>query len=805
MKIKFFKLAITFVISLILLIIYLTLIGIETEKFNKQIKDKVSQINKNLDIDLNKIKLTLDPLSFKINAKTVGTKVYYSNNSLELEHIKTQVSLASIIKNKFVSSNIELGTRSILVKDLVKFARAVNNSPKLFLLEKIIKNGHIIIDLNINFDENGNIKNDYKVKGSLKDGKIKLFNQSVYKNINFKFNIKNDNFNFQEIQFNFAKINFFSNLLKISKKNKNYFFEGEIENKNSKITSKFLNLINLNIKDVDIAKSSFVSKNNFSFELNNNLKVKNIIFKSDTKLNNIEYKTTKFIDNYFPEVNESILFKDHQLKINFNKNQLFIKGKGKIKINEKLEDIDYLINKDKDNIHIDSNLIIGNIIMQKQEFLNNYFPLIKENINFKDHKLNITYKNKKLSLSGAGKVKINNDFDFIQYHLSKREKKLNFDLALNLNKSYFKIDYLNYTKKNKSTVKLNVQGNFKEDQNLNLKKIIISENNNEIEISNLLLDDSNLFVKVEKAKFNYIDKENKKNNFYVMKKNLNTYEVSGTVFNANSLISNFMDDNDKHQNKILKENVSINLNLEKVHIDDMFFINNFNGKILIKNNKVVNANISAVFENNKTIKLTVNTNNEGNKITTLNSTWAKPLINRYKFIRGFEEGYLDFYSSKKNGISNSVLIVDNFRVKEVPALAKLLTLASLQGIADLLTGEGVRFTDLEMRFSNNKKLMTIEELYAIGPSISILMEGYIQSKELISLRGTLVPASTINRSISSIPLIGDLLIGKKVGEGVFGVSFKIKGPPKNLETSVNPIKTLTPRFITRTLEKIKKN
>ena len=805
MKIKFFKLAITFVISLILLIIYLTLIGIETEKFNKQIKDKVSQINKNLDIDLNKIKLTLDPLSFKINAKTVGTKVYYSNNSLELEHIKTQVSLASIIKNKFVSSNIELGTRSILVKDLVKFARAVNNSPKLFLLEKIIKNGHIIIDLNINFDENGNIKNDYKVKGSLKDGKIKLFNQSVYKNINFKFNIKNDNFNFQEIQFNFAKINFFSNLLKISKKNKNYFFEGEIENKNSKITSKFLNLINLNIKDVDIAKSSFVSKNNFSFELNNNLKVKNIIFKSDTKLNNIEYKTTKFIDNYFPEVNESILFKDHQLKINFNKNQLFIKGKGKIKINEKLEDIDYLINKDKDNIHIDSNLIIGNIIMQKQEFLNNYFPLIKENINFKDHKLNITYKNKNLSLSGAGKVKINNDFDFIQYHLSKREKKLNFDLALNLNKSYFKIDYLNYTKKNKSTVKLNVQGNFKEDQNLNLKKIIISENNNEIEIFNLLLDDSNLFVKVEKAKFNYIDKENKKNNFYVMKKNLNTYEVSGTVFNANSLISNFMDDNDKHQNKILKENVSINLNLEKVHIDDMFFINNFNGKILIKNNKVVNANISAVFENNKTIKLTVNTNNEGNKITTLNSTWAKPLINRYKFIRGFEEGYLDFYSSKKNGISNSVLIVDNFRVKEVPALAKLLTLASLQGIADLLTGEGVRFTDLEMRFSNNKKLMTIEELYAIGPSISILMEGYIQSKELISLRGTLVPASTINRSISSIPLIGDLLIGKKVGEGVFGVSFKIKGPPKNLETSVNPIKTLTPRFITRTLEKIKKN
>jgi hypothetical protein len=85
------------------------------------------------------------------------------------------------------------------------------------------------------------------------------------------------------------------------------------------------------------------------------------------------------------------------------------------------------------------------------------------------------------------------------------------------------------------------------------------------------------------------------------------------------------------------------------------------------------------------------------------------------------------------------------------------------------------------------------------------MEGYIEKKALISLRGTLVPATTINKTISSIPILGSILVGKKTGEGVFGVSFKIKGPPNNLETSVNPIKTLTPRFITRTLEKIKKN
>ena len=85
------------------------------------------------------------------------------------------------------------------------------------------------------------------------------------------------------------------------------------------------------------------------------------------------------------------------------------------------------------------------------------------------------------------------------------------------------------------------------------------------------------------------------------------------------------------------------------------------------------------------------------------------------------------------------------------------------------------------------------------------MEVYIDRNILTSLRGTLVPATTINKTISKIPLLGDILVGKKVGEGVFGVSFKIKGPPKDLKTSVNPIKTLTPRFITRTLEMLKKN
>ena len=197
-------------------------------------------------------------------------------------------------------------------------------------------------------------------------------------------------------------------------------------------------------------------------------------------------------------------------------------------------------------------------------------------------------------------------------------------------------------------------------------------------------------------------------------------------------------------------------------------------------------------------------NKTGDQITTFYSDLAKPFVKKFKFIKGFEEGKINFSSTKLNKRSNSQLNIYDFKLKELPALTKILTLASLQGISDILTGEGVRFNEFEMIFSNEDNLMKINEMYSIGPAMSILMEGYVQKDKLISLKGTLVPATTINKFVSSIPLIGDVLVGKKTGEGVFGVSFKIKGPPKNLKTSVNPIKTLTPRFITRTLEKIKK-
>ena len=154
--------------------------------------------------------------------------------------------------------------------------------------------------------------------------------------------------------------------------------------------------------------------------------------------------------------------------------------------------------------------------------------------------------------------------------------------------------------------------------------------------------------------------------------------------------------------------------------------------------------------------------------------------------------------------SNSKLKIENFKVVNAPGVIKLLSLADLGGLADLAEGEGLSFDKLEIDMQKNKNFLKLNEILALGPSISVLMEGYKDENGMTSLRGTLVPAKTLNKLISKIPLIGNIVIPKDVGEGLFGISFKMKGPKDKIKTTINPIRTLTPRFIQKIIERDKK-
>ena len=791
----------------VLSIIYLSTVGIETKKFNNQILKIVKQKNDKFEASLKKIKLTLDPLNFKVNAKTIDTKITFKNKPIELEYIQAQISLNSLIKNQLIASQIKISTKPILLKNFVSFIRSINNRPELFFLERFIKKGYLIADLKFNIDEFGAIKNDYKVNGLLKEGEISIFKKNKIEKINFIFNIAENNFSFRDISFDTNNINFLSDRLDIKKDKKDYLLEGSLKNKESILNDQTVQIIKLKYPEFDLINTKFESENNFTFNINDKFKVKNLLINSSILINSSQLKKNNLINKNFIEINELIDLKDHKIKASYANKKLSIEGKGQIKLQNKFEFIDYKVKNNGSNLNLVSNIELSELDIKNQNLIKEYLPKTKDTLNLKDHKIQINYQDNILALEGFGKIKFEKELNQIKYFFSSKNKKYNFKTDLEINDTPIKIDFINYKKNKNLNSQLKINGSINKKFGLDFEKISLLSKNNSLIFNELVIDKDNKLSKVDKIDLNYIDADNLKNKFIVNRTKNNNYELKGSLLNANYIITNLLKSKNEQQLDIFKENINITLNFSDVYLDKENIVNNLNGILRIIDNKVDHADLSALFDNNKDFKFKINTK-DGKKITTLFSSKAKPLVKRYKFIEGFEdsnEGFLDFYSSKKGGISNSRLVIDNFKVKEIPALAKILSLASLQGIADLLTGEGIRFTDFEMNFTNKDKLMTIDELYAIGPAISILIEGYIEKNNLISLRGTLVPATTINRSIASIPLIGDLLVGKKVGDGVFGVSFKVKGPPNKLETTVNPIKTLTPRFITRTLEKIKKN
>ena len=139
MKNNYFKYFISIIIILFLSLIYLSVIGIETDKFNNQIKSRIKEINKNFDLKINSVNLKIDPLNFQIKVKTIGATVFYLNKPLQLESIKTEISLHSFVKNKIISSKFKIVSRSILLSDLIKFVRTQNNSLELLIFQNVIK------------------------------------------------------------------------------------------------------------------------------------------------------------------------------------------------------------------------------------------------------------------------------------------------------------------------------------------------------------------------------------------------------------------------------------------------------------------------------------------------------------------------------------------------------------------------------------------------------------------------------------------------------------------------------------------
>ncbi|MDA9745016.1 hypothetical protein N9U84_04615, partial [Candidatus Pelagibacter sp.] len=136
---NFIKITLFLLLFVILFFTYLSIYGISTDRFNNLISQKITERDKNLNINLNKIKIFLNISEFNLELKTNKPKVFFKNNEIKIKSISTDLPLKSLFSKKINFKEIKILTDKNKIQKMIKVARNYKNNPQLFFLNKIIK------------------------------------------------------------------------------------------------------------------------------------------------------------------------------------------------------------------------------------------------------------------------------------------------------------------------------------------------------------------------------------------------------------------------------------------------------------------------------------------------------------------------------------------------------------------------------------------------------------------------------------------------------------------------------------------
>jgi len=700
--------------------------------------------------------LTLSSIGIKTNKfnKLIISEVSQNKNiNLELDEIKFKIDLKKF--NLFLETqNPKINYKNIFVpiqsiKIYIDFLSLVNSSLKIEKTNITLKELDIdeLNKLSIVIKPS-NFKN--LLNNKIKEGKliseIDVFftEQGTLKNFIAKGTVKN------------LKAEILNNIY-ISKVNLSFFAD-----KNDILIQNFFG----NIEGIKVSDGDIKLNLENGIKLNSNFVTK---INLDEQLSN---KYLKFLKKY------NLNFKIKNLNANLN-NYLFINLDNTYKVK------DYNYN------------FSGNLKESRLEFpdpiKNNYFSDEIKKVYFSESPIKMEFKQKDISLNYNGKYSFNN-IDFLKMNLNSNYKNEITNLKLDLDyANSFELDFINY-KKNINSISNFFLDLTKKKNDIKIKKLDYKEKNNFIKIVDLKLNKSKILS------FKKIEIKTPNNDFVIF--NDKKISIKGNNFDATQFVK--LLSKQSNGNEFEKISGEIEIDFKDIKVPFSEKIKNFKLLGEINKGRFIKISSKGDYGNDNYLDISMKKDkNSSKKFLEIYSDLSRPLLTEYSFFKGLSGGKLLFTSIIDERNSSSKLVIEDFKVVNAPGVIKLLSLADLGGLADLAEGEGLSFDVLEISMEKDKNFLKINEILALGPSMSVIAEGYQDGNGLTSLRGTLVPAKTLNKIISKIPIIGNIVIPKEVGEGLFGISFKMKGPKDKIKTTINPLRTITPRFIQKIIDRNK--
>ena len=121
-----------------------------------------------------------------------------------------------------------------------------------------------------------------------------------------------------------------------------------------------------------------------------------------------------------------------------------------------------------------------------------------------------------------------------------------------------------------------------------------------------------------------------------------------------------------------------------------------------------------------------------------------------------------------------------------------MSIGSLDGLGNVLGGDGLEFETIELPFTWGEGVLGLEAARAAGPALGLTSDGAINIREqTIDLDGTLIPAYAANSFFGSIPILGDIF-GGDADDAALGLTYSVGGSFNKAQVSVNPLSALTP-------------
>ena len=708
-----------FLVSAIFITI-LSTIGIETNKFNELISNRLAQ-TKEVKLELKTINFKLDLKELSLFIETLEPTINYKNISIPAKSLKVYIDFLSLFRANPQIDKINLMLNQLSYSELNNLSFLIKPSNFKNFLDNKIKDLKVTSEVDLFLDNKGLITN-YIIKGKVQNLEINLIKNLKLSKTNFGFFADKEDILIKNIFGNFENIKISNGDIRLNLENgvnleSNFNSDIDLNFKNIKKYDDLLSLNNLG-KSIKLLKGNF--NNIISLNFDNTYKLINYNYKVSGKIKKNNFELIEVINNsFFLEEIKEIFFSDLNVDLNLSPKNFQLKALGEYSLN----------NKDFLKLQIDSDF--------RKEIL-----------------------------------KLNSNFEY---------------------KNTLDLKFINYKKSNDSIANIFLELQKVKDI-ININELNFNENNNYIRIIGLKLKNNN-FKNLKK-----LEVKTPNNNFFI--KWDKKIVIKGSDFDATNL-PKFLSEKGEG-NKFKEINKSIEIDLKKIQFPLSEKLQDFRLIGEIKNGKFTKISSKGDFGGNNFLDISLKKDNNSNKkYLEIYSDLTRPLLTEFSFFKGLTGGKLFFTSLIEGSNSSSKLKIENFKVVNAPGLIKLLSLADLGGLLDLAQGDGLSFDVLEIDMEKNKNLLVLSEILALGPSMSVLMEGYIDNDGVTSLKGTLVPAKALNRVISKIPVIGSIVIPKEAGEGLFGISFKMKGPKDKIKTTINPIRTVTPRFIQKIIDKKK--